>query len=203
MRDITGRRNIERLLQQANETLAAANEVLLGLADRDSLTRLPNGRRFEQLLGSEFGRATRQSCPVAVLLIAVIVSDVLRSPWSSRWGRVSVPYKPRRRGCAGTSGGLRSAIWRRPVCRAAAGHGPDRRHGGGGTNTRCDRRPEDRTPVRRAPGRDGQHWRSLGLAAERCRSWQTPGSCHPSAAPGQVGWRKPGSRRRNRCSRAW
>lgn len=71
MRDITVRKNAELLLEEANQTLQAANDVLRQLAQQDGLTGLANRRRFDELLDQEFRRAVREHGPVAILLLDV------------------------------------------------------------------------------------------------------------------------------------
>jgi len=71
LRDITERRHAEEMLAEANETLEAANRILLTLAQQDGLTRLANRRRFDEALAEEFRRACRQAQPLSALLLDV------------------------------------------------------------------------------------------------------------------------------------
>ena len=71
LRDVSAQKLAEEQLAQANQQLAAANEVLRTLAHTDGLTGLANRRRFDELIAEEWHRAHRQQLPLGVILIDV------------------------------------------------------------------------------------------------------------------------------------
>ncbi len=64
MRDVSERKALEAQLEDANRRLRV-------LAQEDGLTRLANRRRFDEVLGTEYRRATRNGSPLAVVMLDV------------------------------------------------------------------------------------------------------------------------------------
>ena len=63
-RDVSERKALEAQLEDANHQLRV-------LAQEDGLTRLPNRRRFDEALGTEYRRAMRVGSPLAVIMLDV------------------------------------------------------------------------------------------------------------------------------------
>jgi diguanylate cyclase (GGDEF)-like protein/PAS domain S-box-containing protein len=71
LRDITASKLAEEVLAETNRRLAAANDVLQGLAERDGMTGLSNRRHFDELRGLEFARARREGLPLGLVMADV------------------------------------------------------------------------------------------------------------------------------------
>ncbi len=59
------------LVDSRTRELASANETLLGLSYADPLTEIGNRRRFDQILETEWQRATRSKQPLALILVDI------------------------------------------------------------------------------------------------------------------------------------
>jgi diguanylate cyclase (GGDEF)-like protein/PAS domain S-box-containing protein len=70
-RDITARKHAEDLLAETNRKLEAANRLLRALAQQDGLTGLANRRCFDEVLHTEFRRASREQEWLGLVLIDV------------------------------------------------------------------------------------------------------------------------------------
>lgn len=55
----------------AQEVINRHNKTLLDLAELDGLTRIPNRRKFDQVLGLEWAHALRNAVPLTILMIDV------------------------------------------------------------------------------------------------------------------------------------
>lgn len=69
--DITEQQRMRQALAQSNRELELANARLSELAEKDYLTKLPNRRRFDELLRQEVARAAREGWPVSLLMLDV------------------------------------------------------------------------------------------------------------------------------------
>lgn len=68
-REQDARKAHERELQDLAQRLEASNLMLLRVASLDSLTAVPNRRRFEDALEQEWRRAMRDQTPTSVILV--------------------------------------------------------------------------------------------------------------------------------------
>lgn len=85
LRDVTERKNSEKMLEQAHGALEAANVLLRALAQQDGLTGLTNRRRFDELLDEELRNACRLQLPLSVLLLDV---DNFKA-YNDRYGHIA------------------------------------------------------------------------------------------------------------------
>ena len=69
--DITEQQRMRQALAQSNRELELANVRLSELAEKDYLTKLPNRRRFDELLRQEVARGAREGSPLSLLMIDV------------------------------------------------------------------------------------------------------------------------------------
>jgi diguanylate cyclase (GGDEF)-like protein/PAS domain S-box-containing protein len=67
--DVTGHKELEEALHEANRAGALANRALQELAMQDALTGLPNRRAFDTALATEFKRAARDKRPLGLIMI--------------------------------------------------------------------------------------------------------------------------------------
>jgi diguanylate cyclase (GGDEF)-like protein len=67
--DITAQKRIEDELKTAHHASEVSNRALEALARHDALTRLPNRRHFDEMIGNEFKRAMREQQPVGLIII--------------------------------------------------------------------------------------------------------------------------------------
>lgn len=63
--------SLEARIAERTAALEVANVKLETLSTTDSLTQIPNRRRFDEVLANEWARATRRGNPVSVLLLDV------------------------------------------------------------------------------------------------------------------------------------
>lgn len=70
-REQDARKAHERELEDLARRLEASNLMLLRVASLDSLTAVPNRRRFEDALEQEWRRAMRDQAPISVILVAL------------------------------------------------------------------------------------------------------------------------------------
>lgn len=68
LRDVTARDRMEMELREAHQEVKQANEKLERLANTDSLTGLPNRRRFMEVLDGEIERAGRYERDLSIVL---------------------------------------------------------------------------------------------------------------------------------------
>ncbi|MCC6330325.1 MAG: diguanylate cyclase [Acidobacteria bacterium] len=64
-------RRLELLVNERTADLAAANAILVNLANSDGLTRIGNRRRFESFLADEWHRAIRFKTPISLALFDI------------------------------------------------------------------------------------------------------------------------------------
>lgn len=69
LHEVTDRLRLERELRELGTELGRANEELKSLVNTDSLTGLPNRRRFMEVLSREVERTSRYRHPLALILL--------------------------------------------------------------------------------------------------------------------------------------
>lgn len=67
--DVTGHKQLEEALHEANRAGALANRALEEMAMQDGLTGLPNRRAFDAAFATEFKRAAREKAPLGLIMI--------------------------------------------------------------------------------------------------------------------------------------
>ena len=68
IRDITERKEFERIMKNINDELLRSNKKLNEYATKDSLTNIYNRRAFDMRIDEELNRATRDKLPLSLLM---------------------------------------------------------------------------------------------------------------------------------------
>jgi predicted signal transduction protein with EAL and GGDEF domain len=99
-----------------------AEDQLAVLASTDPLTGLSNWRHFNEALEREWRRAAREETPVALFIIDIDLFKDYNDRHGHQAGDQLLQGLSKHQRCAEARRRYRRALWRRRICRAAAGN---------------------------------------------------------------------------------